>query len=84
MASVNFKNSWSLTSWIMPRPNWARTPTTLTSEAIVTSVAAGPRSTTRLFMRMSAPPLPRVSWPEAAISASREAASRRSKRSLPR
>ncbi len=84
MASVNLANIWSLTSWIMPRPNCASTPTTLTSEVTVTSVSPGARSTTRLFMRMSAPPLPRVSCPEAAISASPDSRSSRSNRSLPR
>ena len=56
---------------------------TLTSEMTVTSVSPGARSTRRLFIRMSAPPLPRVSWPEATISASRAAASSRSNRILP-
>ena len=54
-----------------------------TVDATVTSVAAGPRATTRLVMRMSAPPLPRTSWPAATISATPSASSSRSKRTVP-
>ena len=67
----------------MPRPNCARMPITLTCEVIVTSVSSGARSTSELVIRMSAPPLPRTSWPLATISAVRATGSRRSKRIVP-
>ena len=58
-ASVNFWNIWSETSWIMPRPNWARMPVTLTSETTLTSVSPGARSRRGgSLIFMSAPPRP--------------------------
>src|SRR5262249_6361705 len=67
----------------MPRPNCASVPMIFTSEAMVTSVSPAAFSTTRLVIRMSAPPLPLVSWPDATISAVRAWASIFSNRSVP-
>ncbi len=57
---------------------------TLTSETTLTSVSPAAAPTSRLLIRMSAPPRAAQSWPEAAISAVRAAASSVSKRTLPR
>ena len=54
-----------------------------TFEVAVTSVWPGATSLIELVSRMSAPPRPRTSWPEATISAVRAEASSRSKITLP-